>query len=66
MFKAEIVQEGIFFVLQWLVSWILLMKKLEIKKTKPTFIFKDLVGLVFSIFNFFINKIHYANNWSKF
>ena len=50
---------------------ILLKKNLEIKKTKPTFIISVLkvqyqVGLVFSIFNFFFNKIHQANNWSKF
>ena len=42
---------------------ILAMKKLEIEKTKPTFIISVLkvdiikVGLVFSISNFFINKI---------
>ena len=43
-------------------------KKLEIQKTKPiqystfkTDITK--VALVFSIYNFFINKIHQANNW---
>ena len=45
---------------------ILLMKNLEIKKTKPTFIISVLkveysVALVFSIFNFFINKIALAN-----
>ena len=40
---------------------VLLVKKLEIEKTKPTFTLKTLkvvysVGLLFSIFNFFINK----------
>ena len=50
---------------------IFLIKKLEIKKTKPTFIISALkveyqVGLVFSISNTFINKIHQANNWSEF
>ena len=37
-FKAEFMQEGIFFVLQLFAWWILLIKKLEIEKTKPTFI----------------------------
>ena len=48
------------------------MKKLEIEKTKPTFIisiFKiDMikVGLVFSISNFLIAKTSLANNWRSF
>ena len=48
------------------------MKKLEIEKTKPTFIistFKTdiiIVGLVFSISNFFIAKMSLANNWRSF
>ena len=47
------------------------MKKVEIEKTKPTFTTSVLnveykVGLVFSISNFFISKIHKANNWSEF
>ena len=48
------------------------MKKLQIEKTKPTFIisiFKtDIikVGLVFSISNFFIAKTSPANNWRSF
>ena len=47
------------------------MKKLEIEKTKPTFIISVLkvdiipVGLVFSIFNFFITKTPLANNWRR-
>ena len=47
------------------------MKKLEIEKTKPTFIISVLkvdiikVGLVFSISNFFITKTSLANNWSR-
>ena len=47
------------------------MKKLEIEKTKPTYIiltFKtDIikVGLVFSISNFFIAKTSLANNWRR-
>ena len=46
------------------------MKKLEIEKTKPTFIISTIktdmikVGLVFSISNFSTNKIHQENNWS--
>ena len=47
------------------------MKKLEIEKTKPTFIISVLkvdiikVGLVFSISNFFITKTPLANNWRR-
>ena len=70
-FKTEFPQEGIFFVLQLFAWWILLIKKLEIEKTRPTFIISVLkveiwVSLVFSISSFFINKLHQANNWSKF
>ena len=48
------------------------MKKLEIKKTKPTFIISTFrtdiikVGLVFPISNFFIAKTSLANNWRSF
>ena len=48
------------------------MKKLEIEKTKPTFIIATFktdimkVGLVFSIFNFFIAKTSLANNLRSF
>ena len=47
------------------------MKKLEIEKTKPTFIISVLkvdilkVGLVFSIFHFFITRTSLANNWRR-
>ena len=47
------------------------MKKLEIEKTKPTFIISVLkvdmikVGLVFQISNFFITKTSLANKWMK-
>ena len=47
------------------------MKKLEIEKTKPTFIISVLkvgiikVGLVFSISNYFITKTPLANNWRR-
>ena len=36
--KAELLQEGILFLIHLFARDILLMKKLEIKKTKPTFI----------------------------
>ena len=47
------------------------MKKLEIEKTKPTFIISVLKvehigGLSCFDFQLFINKIHQANNWSEF
>ena len=48
------------------------MKKLEIEKTKSTFIISTFktdmikVGLVFSISNFFIAKTSMANNWRSF
>ena len=47
------------------------MKKLEIEKTKPTFIISTFktniikVGLVFSISKFFIAKPSLANKWMK-
>jgi hypothetical protein len=36
--KAELLQEGIFFLIHLFSREVLVMKKLEIKKTKPTFI----------------------------
>ena len=47
------------------------MKKLEIEKTKPTFIISVLkveyyVVLVSSISNFFTNKTSLANKWMSF
>ena len=36
--KAEFTQEGIFFLLQLFARDVLAMKKLEIEKTKPTYI----------------------------
>ena len=36
--KAELLQEGIFFLVHLFARDILVMKKLEIEKTKPTFI----------------------------
>ena len=49
----------------------LLLKKLEIEKTKPTFIISVLkveywVVLVSSISNFFTNKTPLANKWMSF
>ena len=37
-FEAELLQEGIFFLVHLFARDILVMKKLEIEKTKPTFI----------------------------
>ena len=36
--KAELLQEGIFFLIHLFARDVLVLKKLEIKKTKPTFI----------------------------
>ena len=36
--KAELLHEGIFFLIHLFAKDILVMKKLEIEKTKPTFI----------------------------
>ena len=53
-------KEGICLLLHLFVRDVLVMKKLEIEKTKPTFIITTFktdmikVGLVFSISNFFI------------
>ena len=37
-FKAELLQEGIFFLIHLFARDVSVVKKLEIKKTKPTFI----------------------------
>ena len=60
-----------YFALNFLPWEFLLIKKLDFEKTKPTWYstFKtDItkVGLVFSISNFFINKISNANKWMRF
>ena len=62
----KFVQKLIFFLVHLFAREILLLKKLEIEKTKPTFIISVLkveyqVGLVFSISNFFMLKIYPAN-----
>ena len=53
--KAKLLQEGIFFLVHLFARDVLVMKKLEIEKTKPTFIIPVLkeVVLVSSISNFF-------------
>ena len=67
--KAELLQEGIFFIAHLFARDVLVMKKWEIEKTKPNFIistFKtDIIklGLVFPISNFFIAKTSLANNF---
>ena len=69
--KAEFRKEGIFFLLQLFARDVLVMKKLEIEKTKPAFIISVLkvdiikVGLVFSISNVLITKTSLANNWRR-
>ena len=60
--KAELLREGIIFLIHLFARLILLMKKLKIKGTKATYYstFKtDIikVGLIFSISNFLLRKI---------
>ena len=69
--KAKLQKEGIFFLIHLFARDILLVKKLKIEDTKTTLYstFKtDIikVGLVFSISNFFVNKIPRANKWMRF
>ena len=64
--KAESLQEGIFFLVHLFARDVLVMKKLEIEKTKPTFIISVLkveyyVVLVSWFSNFFTNKTSLAN-----
>ena len=59
------------FLIHLFAREILLLKKLEIEETKTTkySTFKtDIikVGLVFSISNFFINKVSHAYKWMRF
>ena len=61
-YKAELLQEGIFFLIHLFARAVLVMKKLEIEKNKPTFFVSVLkveyyVVLVSSISNFFITKM---------
>ena len=67
--KAELLQEGIFFLIHLFA--ILVIKTLEIEKTRPTFITSDLkveymVVLDSSISNFFTNKTSLTNKWMRF
>ena len=64
--KAELLQEGIFFLIHLFARGVLIMKKLEIKKTKPTFSISVLkieywVVLVSLISNFVTDKTSLAN-----
>ena len=69
--KVLLLQESIFFLIHLFARDVLVIKKLEIETTKPTFIISVLkvdiikVGLVFSISNFFITKTPLANNWRR-
>ena len=69
--KAELLQEGIFFLIHLFARDVLVMKKLEIEKTKSTLVISVLkvdiikVDLVFSISNFFITETPLANNWRR-
>ena len=68
--KAELLQEDIFFLIHLFARDVLVMKKLEIKKTKHTFIISVLkvkywVVLVSLIFGFCINKMSLANKWMR-
>ena len=52
--KAELLQECIFFLIHLFARDVIVMKKLEIEKTKPTFIMSVLkVGLNFFDFQLF-------------
>ena len=42
-YKAELLQDGIFFLIHLFARDVLVMKKLEINKTKPTFITSVLI-----------------------
>ena len=69
--KAELLQVDILFLIHLFAGEILLLKMLEMEETKTTqyTTFKtDIikVGLVFSISNFFINKISHANKCMGF
>ena len=69
--NAELLQEGIFFLIQLFARDNLVMKKLDIEKTKPTFIISVLkveyeVVLVSLISNFFTYKTYLANKWMIF
>ena len=66
--KAKLLQLKLLHIF---IKAIILMKKGEIEKNKPTFIYSSVlkvecpVALVSSIFNFFINKFALANKWMR-
>ena len=69
--KAELLKDGIFFLIHLFAKDVLVMKKLEIEKTKPTFIIsviKEEYQLVWisSISNVFTNKSSLANKRMSF
>ena len=69
--KAELLQEGILCLIHLFARDVLIIKKLEIEKTKPTFIISVLkakyyVVLVSSISNIFTNKTSLANKLMSF
>ena len=69
--KAELLQEGTFFLIHLFARVVLAMKKLEIEETKPTFIIsvskvEYWVVLLSLISNFFINETSLANKWMSF
>ena len=69
--KAEIMKEGIFFLIHLFARNILVMKKLDFEKTKPSFIITVLkveykVVLVSAISNVSTNKTSLANKWMSF
>ena len=71
LLKLNYLQEGIFILIHLFARYVLVMKKLEIKKTKPTFIISVIkveyqVVLVSSISNFFTDKTSLANKWMSF
>ena len=45
--KAELLQEGIFFLVHIFTRDVLVMKKLEIKKNKPAFIIMSVLKVVY-------------------
>ena len=51
--KAELLQEGIFFLIHLFARDILVTKKLEFEKSKPNFIISVLNGLSFFDFQLF-------------
>jgi hypothetical protein len=69
--KAELLKEGIFFLIHLFARDILVMEKLEIEKTKPAFIISVLkvenyVVLVSWISDVFTNKTSLANKQMSF